>query len=193
MTSTGDGGGKVLDEIDLLPLLQLREQLVDERRNPRLQGAQRVGAQPTDDLAPHARMVGRIVEYQTPRVMFVERRVGTEFGAKHHLLVGAEVSPVAVNLVEIRKAAEKVTPIRTAMHRFKIAQRRVDLVRILVKAGVQSVWIERSGDGAGLFVVHRRSDACSQLLEQRDHGRRILDVGVVAYAGNLAGLRGVRP
>ena len=103
------------------------------------------------------------------------------------------MGPVAVNLVKIRKAAEKLTPIRTAMHRFEIAQRGVNVVRIVVEARVQSVRIEPLGDGAGLLGVHRRSDTCNQLLEQRDHGSRVLDVGVVADAVNIVGPCGVRP
>ena len=93
------------DEIDPLPLLQLLEQPVDERGDPGFQGAQRIRAQRTDDLAAHARVVGRVVEDQAARVMLVERRVRAEFGAEGRLLIGAEVSPVAVDLIKIRKAA----------------------------------------------------------------------------------------
>src|SRR5207302_5135493 len=68
-------------------------------------------------------------------------------------------------LVKIGKPAEKVTPIRTAMHGLEGAQRGVNVVRILIKVRVQSVRIERLSDDAGLLGVHgavqTRATRCS--------------------------------
>src|SRR5207244_11246368 len=96
-----DGGGEVLDEIEMLPLLQLLEQPVDECRDTGLQGSQCVGTQRTDDLASHAGVVRGIIGYQTRRVMLVQWRAQAEFGAKYRLLVGTEVAPVSVDRVKI--------------------------------------------------------------------------------------------
>src|SRR5437016_350862 len=159
-----DGGGEVLDEIEMLPLLQLLEQPVDQCRDTGLQGSQCVGTQRTDDLASHAGVVRGIIEYQTRRVMLVQWRAQAEFGAKYRLLVGTEVAPVSVDLVKIGKPAEKVAPIRTAMYGLEGAQRGVNVVRILIKVCVQPVRIERLSDDVGLLGVHgavqTRADRC---------------------------------
>src|SRR5437763_15805726 len=97
--------------------------------------------------------------------MLVQWRAQAEFGAKYRRLVGTEVAPVAIDLVKIGKPAEKVAPIRTAMHGFEGAQGGVNVVRILIKACVQSVRIERLSDDLGLLGVHgavqTRAASCS--------------------------------
>src|SRR6185437_5636401 len=62
--------------------------------------------------------------------------------------------PVAVDLIQIRKAAEKVAPIRATVHRLESSQGRVEGVRILVKARSQPIRIEGLGARAGLLVFH---------------------------------------
>src|SRR5262249_13235282 len=70
-------------------------------------------------------------------------------------LIGAEVGTVAVNLVKMCKAAEKVTPIRTAVHGLERAQRGVDVVGIVVETGAQAIRVEPAGDGACFLGIHR--------------------------------------
>ena len=103
------------------------------------------------------------------------------------------MAPVTVDLIKIGKAAEKIAPIRTAMHRVEDAQRGVNVVRILIKARAQSARVELFRDAARLLGVHACHSTCNELLEEREHCRRIFDVSIVTGAGNVVGLRGVHP